>query len=82
MFELAVNIQQMNAEQAEYNIMRELNVKETEQVNGGSMYGAGYVGAAIAVGATTFRTAYETATFFGAGKAGRWLGRYIYDITH
>lgn len=62
--------------------MRELNVKETKQVNGGSLFGAGYYGAALAIGGTTFRTAYETATFFGAGKAGKWLGSRIYDLTH
>lgn len=50
--------------------MRELKVNEIEQVNGGRWQ--------IAVGAAVFREAYETATFFGAGRLGRWLGGRAY----
>ncbi len=61
--------------------MRELNVNEIEQVNGGGIwFAAGYAGAAISVGATTFRAAYETATFFGAGRLGRAIGGSWYGL--
>ena len=54
--------------------MRELNVNEIQEVNGGRWQ--------IAVGAAVYKEAYETATFFGAGSAGRWLGGAIYDMFH
>ncbi len=61
--------------------MQELTMNEIEQVNGGSlMYGLGYGGAAGAIAATTFKTAYETATFFGAGRFGSWLGSNLYTM--
>jgi len=63
--------------------MRELKVNEIEQVNGGGVaFAAGYAGGALAVGATTFKAAYDTATFFGAGTLGKWLGVVTYDLTH
>lgn len=54
--------------------MRELKVNEREQVKGGRWQ--------IAAAAAVFKEAYQTATFYGAGRAGRMLGRYIYDMTH
>lgn len=64
----------INVGYTEYNIMRELNVNEIEHVNGGRWQ--------IAVGAAVFKEAYETATFYGAGRLGRWLGSRIYYYTH
>ncbi|MCL1142742.1 class IIb bacteriocin, lactobin A/cerein 7B family [Shewanella gaetbuli] len=63
--------------------IEELTFDEIEQVNGGgALFALGYGGAVIAVAATTFKTAYETATFFGAGRLGSWLGRNAYDFFH
>jgi hypothetical protein len=62
--------------------MRELNVNEIEQVNGGLAFALGYGGAFLAAAGTTFRASYETATFFGAGKLGSWIGREVYSALH
>ena len=58
----------------EYNRMRELNVNEIREVNGGRWQ--------IAIAAAVYKEAYETATFFGAAKVGKWLGETIYDTFH
>jgi len=61
MIELALNNPTMNVGYMEYNIMRELNVSEIEQVNGGHpllLAGLYYGGMAVAR--------------WGAGRVGAW----------
>lgn len=58
----------------EYNTMRELTKNEVQEVSGGRWQ--------IAVAAAVYKEAYETATFFGAGSAGRWIGAKVYSIFH
>lgn len=62
------------------NEMQELNANEVEQVGGG----VAWVPALYIVGAAavTYKTAYETATFFGAGEVGSWVGGKLYDLMH
>ncbi len=54
--------------------MRELNEQEMQAVAGGMLPQAGAV-------AVTFKTAYETATWYGAGSVGSAIGNALYDAT-
>ena len=68
---------QLSTVNFENNGIRELSLGEIEEVGGGNPVLLG-IGAA----AVTYKTAYETATFYGAGAVGGWLGRTFYDLTH
>lgn len=52
--------------------MIELNDTEMNAVSGGYWLAAGAV-------FTTFKTAYETATWYGADDLGRYIGSEVYD---
>ncbi|MEX1198906.1 MAG: hypothetical protein WEB57_13740 [Pseudohongiellaceae bacterium] len=56
--------------------MRELTDGEVERVSG-----ANYLPQAGAV-AVTYKTAYETATWFGADQLGSAIGNALYDFTN
>lgn len=56
--------------------MRELTDREIDMVSG-----AGYLPQAGAI-AVTYKTAYETATWYGADQLGSAIGNALYDFTH
>lgn len=58
--------------------MRQLTDHEVKQVSGASYYYFPQAGA-IAV---TYKTAYETATWFGADTLGAAIGNTFYDWMH
>lgn len=56
--------------------MRELTAQELEAVSG-----AGYL-PHIGAAAVTYRTAYETATWYGADQLGSAIGNALYDFVN
>jgi len=61
----------------DYNTeFKTLSDSELDGVNGGLVYAMQVFGAM----ATTYQVAYETATFYGAGTFGQWLGGATYDL--
>lgn len=56
--------------------MRELTEKEIESISG-----AGYL-PQFGAAAVTYKTSYETATFFGADILGNTIGNALYDAVH
>ena len=56
--------------------MNMLDDETMDQVAGGWVQSFTTFGAL----ATTYKVAYETANFFGAGTFGTWLGGEVYDI--
>lgn len=63
-------------ERTNTNTIRVLSTEEMKQTAGGSFLPQ--IGAA----AVTYKTAYETANFFGAARFGRFLGSRVYNFFH
>lgn len=56
--------------------MRELTAHELEMASG-----AGYL-PQVGAAAVTYKTAYETATWYGADELGSAIGNALYDFVH